>query len=77
MWLKVRPGTDGLLALSFLNVMLAEKLYDEDFLRDWTNARLLVRNSSGEMLTQDAVAAGGSPDLYGVWDASAKRAHVP
>ena len=71
LWLKVRPGTDGLLALSFLNVMLAEKLYDEDFVRDWTNARLLVRDGSGEMLTQDAVVDGGSPDLYGVWDASA------
>ncbi len=71
LWLKVRPGTDGLLALSFLNVMFAEKLYDEDFVRDWTNARLLVRDGSGEMLTQDAVVAGGSPDLYGVWDASA------
>ena len=70
LWLKVRPGTDGLLALSFLNVMLAEKLYDEDFLRDWTNGRLLVRDSSGELLTQDAVAAGGSADLYGVWDES-------
>ena len=57
--------------------MLAEKLYDEDFVRDWTNARLLVRDGSGEMLTQDAVVAGGSPDLYGVWDESAERADVP
>ncbi len=71
LWLKVRPGTDGLLALSFLNVMLAEKLYDEEFLRDWTNAGLLVREGSGEMLTQDAVLDGGSPDRYGVWDRSA------
>ncbi len=70
LWLKVRPGTDGLLALSFLNVMLAEKLYDAEFVRDWTNARLLVREGSGELLTQDAVVAGGSPDLYGVWDES-------
>ncbi len=73
LWLKVRPGTDGLLALSFLNVMLAEKLYDEEFLRDWTNARLLVRNGSGEMLTQDAVINGGSPVRYGVWDGSANE----
>ena len=70
LWLKVRPGTDGLLALSFLNVMLAEKLYDAEFVRDWTNARLLVREGSGELLTQDAVVAGGSPDLYGVWNES-------
>lgn len=73
LWLKVRPGTDGLLALSFLNVMLAEKLYDEEFLRDWTNARLLVRDGSGQMLTQDAVIDGGSPDRYGVWDGSANE----
>ena len=70
LWLKVRPGTDGLLALSFLNVMLAEKLYDEDFLRDWTNARLLVREGCGDLLTQDLVADGGSRALYGVWDES-------
>ncbi len=65
LWLKVRPGTDGLLALSFLNVMLAEKLYDEDFVRDWTNARLLVREGTGEVLTQDMVTRGGSPKRYG------------
>ena len=70
LWLKVRPGTDGLLALSFLNVMLAEKLYDAEFVRDWTNARLLVREGCGELLTQDLVADGGSRDLYGVWDKS-------
>lgn len=73
LWLKVRPGTDGLLALTFLNVMLTEKLYDEEFLRDWTNARLLVRDGSGEMLTQDAVINGGSPARYGVWDGSANE----
>ncbi len=73
LWLKVRPGTDGLLALSFLNVMLAEKLYDEEFLRDWTNARLLVRDGSGEMLTQEAVISGGSPARYGVWAGAANE----
>ena len=70
LWLKVRPGTDGLLALSFLNVMLAEKLYDEEFVRDWTNARLLVREGSGDLLTQNLALDGGSPDLYGVWNES-------
>ena len=71
LWLKVRPGTDGLLALSFLNVMLAEQLYDAEFVHDWTNARLLVREGSGELLTQDALVAGGSRERYGVWDEAA------
>ena len=33
---QIRPGTDGALALSLLNVILEERLYDEDFVRKWT-----------------------------------------
>lgn len=36
LFLQVRPGTDGALALGIMNVMISEKLYDEDFIRDWT-----------------------------------------
>ncbi len=34
-WLQLRPGTDGALAYGMLNVIIAEKLYDTDFVRDW------------------------------------------
>jgi len=34
-WLPVRPGTDCALALAFLNVIISERLYDSDFVRDW------------------------------------------
>ena len=37
-WLRVRPGTDGALALSMTHVMLERDWYDAEFLRDWTNA---------------------------------------
>ena len=37
-WLRVRPGTDGALALSVTHVMLERGWYDAEFLRDWTNA---------------------------------------
>jgi anaerobic selenocysteine-containing dehydrogenase len=37
-WLRVRPGTDGALALSITHVMLERGWYDDGFLRDWTNA---------------------------------------
>ena len=37
-WLRVRPGTDGALALSMTHVMLERGWYDQNFLRDWTNA---------------------------------------
>lgn len=35
-WLKPRPGSDGLLALGMLNVIINEKLYDADFVHNWT-----------------------------------------
>jgi thiosulfate reductase/polysulfide reductase chain A len=34
-WLPVRPGTDCALALSFLNVLIDEKLYDAEFVAEW------------------------------------------
>ena len=34
-WVSLRPGTDGALALGMLNVILGEKLYDEQFVANW------------------------------------------
>lgn len=34
-WLPIRPGTDCALALSFLNVIVSENLYDFDFVSEW------------------------------------------
>jgi len=35
-WIGVRSGTDGALALSMMNVIINERLYDEAFVKDWT-----------------------------------------
>lgn len=34
-WLPVRPGTDGALALAFLHVIIGEGLYDRAFVEEW------------------------------------------
>lgn len=36
-WIGVRPGTDGALALGALHVLIAERRYDLEFVRDWTH----------------------------------------
>ena len=36
MYLAIRPGTDGALALALMNVIINEKLYDADFVEKWT-----------------------------------------
>jgi cysteine desulfurase NifS len=34
-WVPIRPGTDGALALSLIEVMIDEELYDEPFAEQW------------------------------------------
>ena len=45
-WLRVRPGTDGALALSLAHVMIENQWYDADFVRDWTNADEVVEGET-------------------------------
>jgi len=35
-WLQLRPGTDCALALSIINVMISDNLYDKEFIEKWT-----------------------------------------
>jgi anaerobic selenocysteine-containing dehydrogenase len=36
MYMAIRPGTDGALALALINVIINEQLYDADFVEKWT-----------------------------------------
>jgi anaerobic selenocysteine-containing dehydrogenase len=36
LWLQIRPGTDGAMALGLLNVIINEQLYDKEFVEKWT-----------------------------------------
>ena len=38
-WLAPRPGTEALMLLGFVHVILAEKLYDAKFIRTWVDWR--------------------------------------
>ncbi len=72
-WLRVRPGTDGALALGLAAVMIAEGWYDRDFIRDWSNGSFLVRADSGRLLTAADLSAVGSSAHYVAWDRAAAR----
>ncbi|MGH7817737.1 MAG: molybdopterin-containing oxidoreductase family protein, partial [Candidatus Binatia bacterium] len=66
--LQVRPGTDGALALALIDVAIKDKLFDEDFVRQWTNGTFLLRADNGAALTEADLTAGGSPERFIVWD---------
>ena len=67
-WLRVRPGTDGALALGLAHAMVAHGWYDEEFVRDWTNGPLLVRTDTGRFLRGRDLAEAGAADAYVAWD---------
>lgn len=67
-WLRVRPGSDGALALSIAGVMIDEGWFDSDFVRTWTNGPFLVRDDTGQMLTGADLAKGGDAAQRVAWD---------
>jgi|Deesub1362A_J573_1020465.scaffolds.fasta_scaffold01592_5 anaerobic selenocysteine-containing dehydrogenase len=42
-WIQINPSTDAALALGIVNVIINEKLYEEDFIKTYTDMPLLVR----------------------------------
>jgi anaerobic selenocysteine-containing dehydrogenase len=67
-WLRVRPGTDGELAMAMIHVLIEEKLLDEEFSRRWTNGAWLVRCDNNQLLTERDLQFGESTNAYIVWD---------
>src|SRR5262245_42994021 len=66
--LQVRPGADGALALAMTDVAIKEKLFDETFVREWTNGPFLIRLDNGAALTEADLKTNGSAERFVVWD---------
>ena len=72
-WLQLRPGTDGALAMGFLNVIINEGLYDQEFVERWTNAPFLIRSDTEKLLRASDLVEGESPENFVVWDAAGEE----
>jgi anaerobic selenocysteine-containing dehydrogenase/ferredoxin-NADP reductase len=70
LWLQVGPGTDAALALGLARLLIEQGQYDQDFVRRWTNAPLLVRDDTGEFLP------AAQPGCFLAWDEAAGAATV-
>lgn len=70
-WLRVRPGTDGALALGIAGVMLAEGWYDRGFVARWSNGPFLVCSDTGRFLTEADLCADGISTRLVAWDETA------
>jgi anaerobic selenocysteine-containing dehydrogenase len=72
-WLRVRPGTDGALALAMIHVLLEERLVDQEFLLEWTNAPFLIRDDTGALLTMADLTADNVGAGFAVWNQRSNR----
>lgn len=75
-WLPVRPGTDAALALTLIQVILEENLYDKEFVSKWTNASFLVRDDNELLLRESDIKKDGDSNKYIIWDTSANTYQV-
>ncbi len=73
LWLRIRPGTDGALALGLAHLMIEHSWYDRDFIRDWSNGPHLVRADTGCLLTAHDLEPTGDVRCIFAWDAATGR----
>jgi DMSO reductase family type II enzyme molybdopterin subunit len=72
-YFSVRPGTDGALALAMCQTILAEGIFDREFVLEQTDLPLLVRRDTRHLLRQADVEEGGSDETFYAWDRSTQR----
>ena len=72
LWLRVKPGTDAALALGAANLMIANRWYDEAFVKRWTSGPLLVRADTGRLVRAAELERGDNAPGYVAWDAARK-----
>ncbi len=73
LWLNVRVATDAALALGMANVIINERLYKIDYVKEQTDLPFLVREDNGHYLRQSDLQDGGNDGIFYVWDARAGR----
>ncbi len=77
-WLNPRVGTDAALALAMAQVILTERLHNEEYVREQTDLPILVRDDNGRYLRESDLRKGGNEEMLYYWDEAADQlARVP
>ncbi len=69
-WVQINPSSDAAFALGIVSVILNEKLYDEEFIKTFTDMPLLVRMDNNKKLRASEVRSLAGP-------ASGMKARIP
>jgi len=70
LYIPIRPGTDGVLAMGVSNLIMQNDAYGEELLTKWTNATFLINAAEDRMLRESDINPNADPDAdhYVVWD---------
>ncbi len=66
-WVRLLPGSDTVLALTLIHVLLRDALFDRDFVTWWTNAPFLIRDDTGQPVRGGDLGLAPK-DGFVVWD---------
>lgn len=67
-WLPIRPGSDVALMLAWIRYIIANELYERDFVLKWTNLPYLVNTQTNMLLRAAKSGHPEIPDTFMVWD---------
>jgi DMSO reductase family type II enzyme molybdopterin subunit len=70
LWVPVNVGSDAALALGMAQVIIRDRLYRENFVREQTDLPLLVRVDDGRLLREKDLKRGGRDDVFYFYDLS-------
>src|SRR5690625_4357811 len=74
LWMPIKQGTDCFLAMSMVNVIIEEKLYKPDFMKEQTDLPILVRTDNNKLLRESDLEDGGSDEVFYHWDLNSNQA---
>ena len=69
-WVNLRTATDAAFALGMAKVIIDEKLYKDEYVREQTDLPFLVRDDDARFLRQSDIVGGGNDEVFYVWDAA-------
>lgn len=75
-WLRIKPGTDGVLLMGMANLMISQQGINAAFLTEWSNGPFLVRDDTGMFLRAGDLPEGAGDD-YVALGPDGELIHLP
>lgn len=64
LWLRIRPGADAALAMGAIHHLIETRGYDDAFVRNWTNAPLLIDETTSAFIKAAEIIDGAPVDSF-------------